>query len=46
MVAANGSAWILIVEIVQDARYRPRDLQDNRDHPAMTRGVSVGDGGG
>ena len=28
VVAGSGNAWVLIVEIVRDARYRPRDQEE------------------
>jgi modulator of FtsH protease len=29
VVAGSGNAWVLIVEIVRDARYRPRDQKEH-----------------
>jgi len=28
VVAGSGNAWVLIVEVVRDAHYRPRDHEE------------------
>ena len=33
VIAGCGNAWVLIIEVVRDARYRPLDQDDRKDVP-------------